>query len=441
MRMNVNRLSQDELIYELKIRGIATGTCNEMKKLLSAARRMEKAQQSFSYPPHPYTFDEDATAIVEKHDELRKDFDNLEGPQGSPSAVRMASKIAHIFGRFERMAPTDEEQTQRKANLAAKIISLLTDVEEKVDGVAEEHVAEEAELSDVVRRLSDIPGNSQFPRSSSPIRHQPPPVHTTHVVPVSKWNIQFSGDQRSLSVNAFLERVDELRVARGVSKLHLYDSAIDLFTGRALLWYRDARKHCQTWEELVVGLKEEFQPFDYQEKFLDEVKRRTQGPDESIGIYLAVMSAMFGRLERQLNEEEQLRILLKNLSPFYQHQLALVDVTSLVQLKKLCRKLEDRRATVQAFSLPPKRNLLEPDLAYVATTSTEEVSLVSTSAHGVQSPSSLANTRLCFNCNQPGHRAIGCIQPRRKYCYKCKKAGVTVRTCPVCNSENDIGCP
>lgn len=39
-----------------------------------------------------------------------------------------------------------------------------------------------------------------------------------HVDPVYKWNFRFSGSKGSLSVNAFLQQVEEYRVARGVSK-------------------------------------------------------------------------------------------------------------------------------------------------------------------------------------------------------------------------------
>lgn len=38
----VNRLSQDELVYQLAIRGLPEGTVEEMRKLLRAALRRER---------------------------------------------------------------------------------------------------------------------------------------------------------------------------------------------------------------------------------------------------------------------------------------------------------------------------------------------------------------------------------------------------------------
>ncbi|KAJ8979039.1 hypothetical protein NQ317_005143 [Molorchus minor] len=185
--------------------------------------------------------------------------------------------------------------------------------------------------------------------------------------PVAKWDLNFSGEKKGMSLNAFLQRVEELRVARHVSRDELFDTAVDLFKGKALIWYRAVRKEVNHWDDLVKLLREEFQPCDYNEKLFEEIKRRTQGSDESIGIYLSIMSAMFSRLTCPVGEDVQLKIIMRNISPFYQTQLGLVDITSITQLRTLGRKLEARREAVEAFSLPSRRstNALEPDLAYV----------------------------------------------------------------------------
>ncbi|KAJ8978109.1 hypothetical protein NQ317_015919 [Molorchus minor] len=43
---------------------------------------------------------------------------------------------------------------------------------------------------------------------------------------------------------------------------------------------------------------------------------------------------------------------------------------------------------------------------------------------------------LCYNCNKPGHKAIGCLERKRIHCYRCKKEGVTTENCPNCNQGN-----
>lgn len=90
-----------------------------------------------------------------------------------------------------------------------------------------------------------------------------------------KWGLKFRGAHNE-SLSAFLQSVDELCVARNVSQAQLMRSALDLFEGRAKQWYRSIRKSVNSWVELVSALKEEYQPHDYEEKLLEEIKNRTQ---------------------------------------------------------------------------------------------------------------------------------------------------------------------
>lgn len=85
------------------------------------------------------------------------------------------------------------------------------------------------------------PGTSGVSRHSSLI-HSPLLSKPT---PVSKWGLKFTGE-KGTSVNAFLERVSELKIARHVHDDELFDSAVDLFAGKALVWYRDARRSVNT---------------------------------------------------------------------------------------------------------------------------------------------------------------------------------------------------
>lgn len=99
---------------------------------------------------------------------------------------------------------------------------------------------------------------------------------------VSRWRVQFDGQS---SVNNFLERVEELRRSRGVSKTRLLQSASELFTKDALIWYRT--QHFQTWDDLESKLREDFQPYDYSFDLMEEIRRRTQGSKEKVVTYVA----------------------------------------------------------------------------------------------------------------------------------------------------------
>lgn len=62
-----------------------------------------------------------------------------------------------------------------------------------------------------------------------------------------------------------MERVDELRSARRISQDELFRSAVDLFTGPALIWYRSIRSTVDCWEALEA-VRRDFFPGDYDDE-------------------------------------------------------------------------------------------------------------------------------------------------------------------------------
>lgn len=447
----INRLSVDELAYELAIRGVESGTCDQMRKQLASLRRLEKIGGSFTYPEHPFTHEEDRDAIRRKLTEEIQPA--LQEMSEDPNAVlKLRTKFFHLIGRADRMKADDIEQRSVKSKILGEILSLLADLDDRVAGGSGDRqdlnvppslsLLENLQLSRASQERGEAEQtNVEFnlPRHSSldPAVGQP-----QRSIPVSKWNITFSGGKKDMSVNAFLERIEELRIARNVSKETLFDSGVDLFAGKALHWYRYARKTERTWDGLVKRLREEFQPNNYAERLFEEIKGRTQSQDETVGIYVAIMSAMFDRLDCQVSEETKLRIILRNLAPFYQTQLGLVEVKSLEQLKLLCKRLEERRDAAESY-IPPvsRKQVLEPDLACI------ESAVVTQGSPPLQGAASSANTLLqerssalrCYNCNEPGHKAIGCLQPKKLRCYKCNLEGYTKKSCPRCSTSGNGG--
>lgn len=215
-----DRLAVDELTYELTIRGIATGTCEEMRKLLSRARKLEKSWDSITWPEHPYTFEDDSKAVIDKLAELQGEVMEMTPPLGSNFLVRLETKMAHVMGRIDRVVPTDDDQRIVKSKIVAKVTSLVDTAEEKFSLFASkrreaapiglsvlEPQPKESKPSADESNIEPIPGPSgSMPRHSSLIPTQLQPQHK--VVPVSKWGLQFSGDKKGMSVNAFLERVE-----------------------------------------------------------------------------------------------------------------------------------------------------------------------------------------------------------------------------------------
>lgn len=271
----------------------------------------------------------------------------------------------------------------------------------------------------------------------------PPPImysmNGPRSQPVAQWNLKFNGQNMSLS--QFLERVEDLRRSRNVTERHLLDQAVDLFEGDALLWYRYNRSQMTSWSNLTERLKQVFRHEDYDVKLLQEIYNRTQGENEKIEIYVAILGGLFERLSTKLSESERVKILLRNLDPFFQKQLALHPPRTINEILTAGRMLESTRQRVSEFKPPPvsSKDTLEPEFAYHGSTIRRRVHTV-TEESNTESLNTESRVRLrgmCWNCRERGHHFPECKKPRNRFCYKCGHRDVVMSTCPKCHPKNE----
>ncbi|XP_046686615.1 uncharacterized protein LOC124372281 [Homalodisca vitripennis] len=182
-------------------------------------------------------------------------------------------------------------------------------------------------------------------------------------VPVYKWSLKF--DNSGPSIAYFLERVEELRRARGITHQELYESAVDLFAGPALVWYRAAATRIRSWHQLTKELREAFQSADYILRLHQEIFNRVQGDKEPLDLYIAAMEGLYSRLAASVPETTRLAQIYNNLHPQLQDRLALSNILFLEQLISMGRRAEaGRLSMIRPRPAPGNETALKPDLAY-----------------------------------------------------------------------------
>lgn len=441
LQWECNRLSKDELEYELKIRGFEdVGTVDKMRSCLRNVLKLERSGQSLTYPAYALNCDEEFKIVEDKIKEIVSSIEIFEGDDKTTAYKKISSKIAHVMKRIDRTNPTESDKIKLRSSLLSQALTLMPKLKFRIKNLK----FQEASIlnpSFFNIDLEDDLSSEEETAAHGNICNSTPKNKTSHTtefsalhpksIPVTKWNLQFSGDSKDMSVLAFLERVDELSVSRHIGEQELFESAFDLFRGSALTWFRANKKKFNNWNDIGMALKKQFLPHDYDDRLFEEIKKRTQGENENIGIYVACMTTLFSRLSYNVPESVQLRLVLRNILPFFQLHLGLIEVDSLDHLIDLCSKLEIKKHSVENFSKPLRRKTdLEPDLAYVEASSS--------SSHMGSQVSSVT----CWNCRKLGHTSRVCRATKTKHCYKCGFPGVTVRDCKTCSrttamSENN----
>lgn len=444
-----NHLRIYELNYELKVRNLnadKVDTASKRKFLRKEFRKDASRPGVFKYKIDKFDFDSEKTEVSETIQSVTELVENFDGINDEVSK-RIRSRLNHVFGRLSRFP---DDVNDEISNYKGDSIISVSILEDDLEDIINKH--KEGEKSDNAN-LSTISGTiGGEPRS----------------VPVYKWNITFDGASSKGSVNSFLRRVEELRVSRNCRKAELFQSASDLFKGFALEWYRSQlrQQRFNSWDSLVIALRRDFLPVDYDDQLKLEILKRTQGQNERVIIFISIMENLFDCLSILPSEAERLKIIRNNLLPSYQKHLALRDIGDIAKLSEVCRALEEAENIERKFVPPPRRNIsaLEPGLVYdysippvpsTSNSSCERCACRSNSStiftnHGGCRDSKVVNSRVprqvagirCFRCNERGHTAQVCKNKSTTMpiCYGCGNKGVIRPNCPNCSkTKNGLG--
>ena len=317
---------------------------------------------------------------------------------------------------------------------------------------------------------NNLPPTFDYPQNNN---HNLPfnsPINQPHIFfnnsdfnkipPFNRLNLKFNGKNQSL--HSFLEKIEEFCLAHKISKDTLLSFAHEFFENETLIWFRSVRTNISSWDELVYQLKLDFLPIDYELSLWDEIRSRTQGSTERPLIFIAIMENLFKRCINPVAEFVQLKIIIRNLLPYYQQQLSLRQPVSILELKTLCRMIEDTKIRSEKYQSPPlcNANTLEPELAFkkpfLKHFQKTNISLLDTSNEhsnnsqnnclqpNFSNQNSLLQDNLnsinskikCYNCDEFGHAYQKCTQKKNIFCYTCGKKNVIKPKCPSCQLKN-----
>ena len=241
--MEATRLRKDELEYELRVRGVANVqrlTTFFMRKELQKRFNTETAVDLPNNPLMPLDPVQEVDICTEKLILLQGLCKNFSGTTTSLPFLKIIALAQHLISRLARIENCED------ADLRTAIANLQDRVRQEEDNVLE--LCDEAESR---LRGDDLPAPVAVKTEA--------PVAARRQIPVARWDLTFSGED-DLSINAFLERVEDFRISRHVSETELCESIIELLKGRALTWYRSVCSRIVGWADLYHWLVQNMNP-------------------------------------------------------------------------------------------------------------------------------------------------------------------------------------
>lgn len=310
-----------------------------------------------------------------------------------------------------------------------------------------EHSKSEREDSD-----EDIPSTPKGKVKTERDSSKPKQWSAKQLNPVTKWSYRFSGidGDKNGDVYSFLDDLEEAAEAHTVPDTMLLNGVIMLLTDEAHTWYKAKKKTITSWDMFKNEIKEAFDPDQDDEKILDKINQLKQTSNQTFVVYEAKFQELLQKLKKPLSDTERLRKILKGLHIFYRAKIVSADISSLRELRTICKKLEKDKKAVMQLQKEERRKEKKKDekedrrekkhhkVAAMDIESTDDEMEVSAAVarHSYPKKSNKPEA-FCWRCQNRGHYANNC--PTAVFCKNCGQSGISTENCNLCKGVPFLG--
>lgn len=134
--MDVTKLDEEELVYELNARGIAAmDNVNEMRKVLRGLLKIEvegKSLMAIDRSNSTIDVKSEVKICIKKLQIINTMIDNLSGDRYSEQFRVADAKLSHLMNRVDKLPVVDQQDKKERSNLLKGILFLMRKMEEMV---------------------------------------------------------------------------------------------------------------------------------------------------------------------------------------------------------------------------------------------------------------------------------------------------------------------
>lgn len=261
------------------------------------------------------------------------------------------------------------------------------------------------------------------------------PDKVLHIM--SNWRIKFTGSLNGISVENFIYRIEALtyQTLQGDFDL-LCRNVSSLFEGKAADWFWRYHRSVSSvsWNDLCRALRQQYSDSRSDIDIRELIRDRKQKPGESFDNFYESVVELTDRLKEPLSSGMLVEILRRNLIPEIQHEILNLKITSLQELRDICRK---REFFMQDMKRKHGIGYSKSSLVGKKVFGLDKVETDDDVEHSIEVNEQIAAIGLnCWNCHQPGHRYQECLANRTVFCYGCGTPDTYKPNCKICNSKN-----
>lgn len=262
-----------------------------------------------------------------------------------------------------------------------------------------------------------------------------------------KWGLKF--DNRNMSVDDFLFRLERLRVSYGASWDDVVINFHHFVAGPVETWFWAFVKTNPniSWIGLKNAMIEHFRSLETDSELSRRLYDRHQGTNESFDDFYLAVQQLNGRLRVPKTDAEIIDVLKNNVKKQMGLLLITFETNSLADMVHVCRKVEkylvDREAAFQrargAPIAPPRRSAVSELVAEDPVE--DDTHLPDIEAFHLKREKDSRNYT-CWNCKGRGHSFFECPDPQRAlFCFRCGWENTTSPQCPRCSGNDPKSSP
>ena len=271
--------------------------------------------------------------------------------------------------------------------------------------------------------------------------------------PVLTWTVRFSGSENLL---AFLEEVEELSEEYSTSEGELLTGIGRLLSGNAKSWYRVMKPRISSWATFKTKIREAYLIGERDEDMWDRMRKMRQRGDETFIVYEARVEETYRGLKKK-DEDRKLNILIEGLHQYYQPHIRSGRISSLGDLRRECRELEQDKTRLQRLERERERDRVNRDKQErqqeERTTKKDHRKTWNVAALEEAQPEKRKEGQAdlsvdavnftprkggmqCWRCGKVGeHLSMQCKE--ELHCISCGERGVIAERCPRCARAGD----